>query len=94
MTARWAAPTGLTIVLDQEEILNQVAKEYKKELNSRGHRVTRTKPLVAQIVYTCRGCKADFRGYTPIGHTKGGVIYSDFAEDNQCPKQQMNLEGS
>jgi len=47
----------------------------------------------ANIMYVCAECGKDFRGYTPIGSPKGGVIYSDMAPEAQCERRQMNLEG-
>ena len=87
MTARIAGAASVEISLSQGEEIEEVIRNYRTELESRGH-VTSAKfsPLPSKI--ECNSCKLSARIY---GAGTDAVIYSDFMEADQCQKRQMNL---
>jgi len=75
MTARQASSTGETLILDQNETISQVGKEYARELENRGieWRLAVTWHLQT-FMYVCRSV-AKISAVHTDRQSKGGVIY-------------------
>jgi len=87
MTARVSGAASVEITMSQGDELEEVIRNYTTELESKGH-VVQLDNNPMPLVIICTNCQLSARIY---GAGTDAVIYSDFMEDNQCEKRQMNL---
>lgn len=92
MTARVDRIYGVEITSEIHEQPMEVIRNYISELRSQGHNIEEEK-FVTATTFVCKDCLQSFRWYMPMGPSTRIVIFSDFANGNQCPHRQICLHG-
>jgi len=95
MTAREQLTAGLRLVGVQGDPPGVLVGNYTKELERAGHKITKpTGPKSNSVSYKaahCTRCLTEFRVYHALNNAT--IIYSDFADGEQCAFRQFNMHG-
>jgi hypothetical protein len=96
MTARTQRHDVIEIISDPTEDTETVKQDYIKELETHGHvivgspRYTLDDSRKTDTAYRCNNCRIAFRTYYDFTGRQI-TIFSDFTENHQCSKRQMNI---